>query len=147
MEVEWTEWADTNDDDDDDNDLEKNIRSELSKETHPCVSCLYMEIMKTMKTFWWFNSAETVTDINLIIILFKLKFFYRCHCSLNKVLCSQFCGLGSLATFYAGPPDLSAPATGPSFNSSKCLSPFCSQALCICWPVPWLLPNPPNPFA
>lgn len=31
---------------DDDNDLEKNIRSELSKETQPCVSCLYVEIMK-----------------------------------------------------------------------------------------------------
>lgn len=45
MEAEWTECADTNDDDDD-NDIEKNIRSELSEEIHPCVSCLHIQIMK-----------------------------------------------------------------------------------------------------
>lgn len=100
-----------------------------------------------MKTFWWLDSAEILTDINLITIPFNLKFFYGFHCSLNKVLYSYFCGLRSLSTFYAGPLVLSPPVTSPSFNLSKCLSPFCSQALCIYWPVPWWLPNPLNTFA
>lgn len=57
---------------------------------------------KIMKTFWWFDRAEIVTDINLITIPFNLKSFYWCHCFLNKVLYSHVYGLGYLATFYIG---------------------------------------------